>query len=203
MKSDSSLVILRRSLAGDPAQISPDGTVVPGVTSAPAATIAPLFTTAPSITVAPMPTNASLSIVHACKHAACPIVTRSPMVVGSALPPTLCFATWMMELSWMLVFAPTLMPCTSPRSVQPYQMLEPSPIDTSPITDADGAMKPVKGSFGILSCRFIIVRWRLSASLYAKLPMTMHPTRSIAWPVSRIICPSAYKALAMAARSTK
>ena len=77
--------------AGAPAHSWPEGTTVPGVTSAPAATIAPFSTTAPSITVAPIPTKASSWIVHAWRMALWPTVTRSPTVVGAATPPTFVF----------------------------------------------------------------------------------------------------------------
>lgn len=43
-----------------------------------------------------------------------PMVTLLPIVVGNALSCALCFATWTMQLSWMLLFAPILMLLTSP-----------------------------------------------------------------------------------------
>ena len=42
------------------------------------------------------------------------MVTLLPIVVGSLLFLGLCLATWMITLSWMLVFSPTFMLCTSP-----------------------------------------------------------------------------------------
>ena len=46
--------------------------------------------------------------------AASPMVTLLPIKVGRLLFLGLCLATWMITLSWMLVFSPTLMLCTSP-----------------------------------------------------------------------------------------
>ncbi len=42
------------------------------------------------------------------------MVTLLPIVVGRLLFLGLCLATWMITLSWMLVFSPTFMLCTSP-----------------------------------------------------------------------------------------
>ena len=48
-------------------------------------------------------------MVHACSVAPCPTVTLLPMIVGLGwlLLATLCLATWMITLSWMLVLFPT------------------------------------------------------------------------------------------------
>ena len=51
----------------------------------------------------------------------------------------------------MLVNAPILMLLRSPRKTEPYQMEEPSPMETSPMTEALGAMKPALGSDGVFS----------------------------------------------------
>ena len=45
---------------------------------------------------------------------ASPMVTLLPIVVGRLLFLGLCLATWMITLSWMFVFSPTFMLCTSP-----------------------------------------------------------------------------------------
>ena len=45
---------------------------------------------------------------------ASPMVTLLPIVVGRLLFLGLCLATWMITLSWILVFSPTFMLCTSP-----------------------------------------------------------------------------------------
>ena len=165
--------------------------MTPGVTSAPAATMAPFSTVAPSISVAPIPTNASSFTTHACRIALCPIVTRSPMIVGIATPPTFVFATWTTALSWMLVSAPTRIRFTSPRSTAPYHTEDRSPITTSPITDAEGATKPTEGSAGVLSYTARTVLCLLISSRNAELPCMEHPTRSRAWPVSRRAVPRA------------
>src|SRR5258706_8936191 len=47
----------------------------------------------------------------------------------------------MMVPSWMLVWAPMRIALLSPRNTQPYQIDEPAPISTSPMTTAVSAMK--------------------------------------------------------------
>ena len=51
----------------------------------------------------------------------------------------------------MFVLDPILMEFKSPRRTEPYQMELRSPIVTSPMTEADGAMKPDLGRVGVFS----------------------------------------------------
>ena len=131
--------------AGEPAQSWPDGTRLPGVTRAPAAIIASLSTTAPSITQACMPTKARSCRVQACSTAAWPMVTSSPMSVGSPPP-----VTWMTVPSCTLVRAPMRMTFTSPRTTTLNQMPLSGPISVSPITVAFGATKAVSAIVGVM-----------------------------------------------------
>ena len=55
-----------------------------------------------------------LCALEAMVPTASPMVTLLPIVVGRLLFLGLCLATWMITLSWMLVFSPTFMLCTSP-----------------------------------------------------------------------------------------
>mmetsp|Transcript_17336 Transcript_17336/g.48042 ORF Transcript_17336/g.48042 Transcript_17336/m.48042 type:complete len:229 (+) Transcript_17336:503-1189(+) len=138
MKAISSVVKARSFLAGAPDQSSPLGTSVPAVTSDPGATMLLDSTTAPSITCADSPIMTKSLIVQAWTTAPARMETLLPMKV--AWSPCI-LATWTTARSPMLVFDPTVILLTSPRTVAPYQTLECSPMETSPTTDADGATK--------------------------------------------------------------
>ena len=58
------------------------------------------------------------------------------------MPPSpRSWLTWMMVPSWMLVLRPILIQLMSPRTTQPYQIEEPAPISTLPMTTAFSATK--------------------------------------------------------------
>ena len=118
-------------------------------------------------------------------------MTLLPIVVGIDRPPTLVFATCTTALSWMFVSRPMTMPFTSPRNTAPYQMELFSPIVTSPITDALGAMNPTLGNRGTLSYTPRTVLCFEISSRKTLEPCIVQPTRSRTWPVSRSAVPRA------------
>src|SRR5512133_2345073 len=73
------------------------------------------------------------------------MVTSSPTIVGWVL-----LVTWIVVRSWTLVRAPMRMWFTSPRSTQPNQIEERSPISTSPSTTAPLATNTLPGTMGVL-----------------------------------------------------
>ena len=89
----------------------------------------------------------------------------------------------------MLVWAPMRMELTSPRRTAPYHTEDFSPMVTSPMTLAEGAMNPARGSAGTFSYIPMIVRCFEIASRNALLPCIEQPMRSSTWPVSRSAVP--------------
>ncbi|ADI11935.1 hypothetical protein SBI_08817 [Streptomyces bingchenggensis BCW-1] len=144
MPSRSSSVSSRLTFAGTPATSEPGGTCIPCGTSACAATREPAPTRAPLSTVAPMPTSTSSSMTQPCSTALWPTETRSPTVAGK--PGSACIV----QLSWILLPAPTLIASASPRSTAWYQTLAPAPSVTSPITTDVGAANASGSTFGSL-----------------------------------------------------
>jgi len=60
-----------------------------------------------------MPTSTSSATVHPWMTAECPTVTREPMLTECSSP------AWTTQLSWMLLWSPTVMVATSARSTAP------------------------------------------------------------------------------------
>src|SRR5574341_1896934 len=73
------------------------------------------------------------------------MVTSSPITVGWVL-----LVTWMVVRSCTLVREPIRLRFTSPRSTQPNQMDDRSPISTSPRTTAPGATKALAWTTGVV-----------------------------------------------------
>ena len=82
-----------------------------------------------------MPIRQWSSIVQPCSTARCPTVTQLPTAAGE---PSM---VWTIEPSWMFEFDPIRIGSMSPRRTDVNQMLEFSPISTSPIMSALSATK--------------------------------------------------------------
>src|SRR5579863_3707316 len=121
----------------------PDSTFVPSSTTAPAAMMEFLPISALSIIMAPMPTSTLSWIVQPWIIALWPMETQLPMVTEVFL-----YVPWTTTPSWIFTLSPMVILLTSPRTTALNQMLQSSPMVTSPTTVALGARKQFFPNWG-------------------------------------------------------